>query len=91
MNETTVFTSPIFAWNQTLAMTEIDALETMMEVVPDDTILEEKRTSLKKQLARTAITNLISEEEEDTQPQGLYEEDARTAESITSSCISLLT
>mmetsp|Transcript_15505 Transcript_15505/g.19807 ORF Transcript_15505/g.19807 Transcript_15505/m.19807 type:complete len:368 (+) Transcript_15505:95-1198(+) len=82
MNETTVFTSPIFAWNQTLATTEIDALETMMEEVPDDTILEEKRTSLKKQLARTAITNLISEEEEDTQPQRLYEEDARTAESI---------
>jgi len=82
-NETTVFTSPPFEWNQTLALEEIEALETMMmdtaaAAIPADTILEEKRNSLKKQLARKAITNFISEDE---QPRGLCE-DARTAESI---------
>lgn len=83
LNETTMFTSPLIAWNQTLAVEEIDALEKMMSaatatasMIPEDTILEEKRNSLKKQLVQTAITNFISE---DTQPRELYDD---TAESI---------
>ena len=82
LNETTsMFPSPLFVWNQTLATTEIDLLETMIDTatvttIPDDTTLEEKRNRLKKQLAQTAITNFISE---DVQSHGVGED---TAESI---------
>ena len=81
LNETTVFPSPLFVWNQTLATTEIGLLETMIDTatvttIPDDTMLEEKRNRLKKQLAQTAITNFISE---DVQSHGINED---TAESI---------
>lgn len=83
LNETTsMFPSPLFVWNQTLATTEIDLLETMIgtatvTTIPDDTVsLEEKRNRLKKQLAQTAITNFISE---DAQSQGVGED---TAEAI---------
>ena len=49
LNETTsMFPSPLFAWNQTLATTEIALLETIIDTatvttIPDDTTLEEKR------------------------------------------------
>lgn len=81
LNDTAMFTSPLFTWNQTLAVEEIEALEKVMgaataTVIPEDTMLKEKRNSLKKQLIRTAITNFISE---DTQPRGLCDD---TAESI---------
>mmetsp|Transcript_15268 Transcript_15268/g.25152 ORF Transcript_15268/g.25152 Transcript_15268/m.25152 type:complete len:368 (-) Transcript_15268:2995-4098(-) len=84
LNETTVFTSPLFVWNQTLATTETDLLETFMDTatvtsIPNEStiLLEEKRNRLKKQLAQTAITNFISE---DLQPrEGVCED---TAESI---------
>lgn len=82
LNETAMFTSPLLVWNETLAVEEIDVLEKMMSStaaasIPKDTMLEQKRNSLKKQLVRTAITNFISE---DTQPRGLCDDD--TAESI---------
>lgn len=76
INETAL-TSPFYVWNQTFAMGEIEALETMMDTdttaSPVDTISEEKRNSLKKQLARKAITNFISEDESSS---------SQTAESI---------
>jgi hypothetical protein len=81
MNETVFTYSPLFEWNQTLALEEIEALDTMMvlaEEIPAGTILEKKRNSLKKQLAHKAITNFITEVE---QPRVLRE-DSRTAESI---------
>lgn len=81
VNETAIFNSPLFAWNETLAVEEIDVLEKMMgaskaTAILEDTMLEEKRNNLKKQLVQRAITNFISE---DTQPRGLCDD---TAESI---------
>lgn len=80
-------TPPQFsAWNESLAMAEIEALENLMinaetvKEVDTNAVLEEMRSNLKKQLAQKAITNFIIADD-DVQPEGeeiLSEETAET-------------